>query len=49
METILTSRLLFDGEDRPVEGGRYGMVEMTSWRVRMLGHEIGRASGRERV
>lgn len=46
METILTSRLLFDGEDRPVEGGRYGMVEMTSWRVRMLGH-VAKGAGRE--
>lgn len=46
METILTSRLLFDGEDRPVEGGRYGMVEMTPWRVRMLGH-VAKGAGRE--
>lgn len=46
METILTPRLLFDGEDRPVEGGRYGMVEMTPWRVRMLGH-VARGAGRE--
>lgn len=46
METILTPRLLFDGEDRPVEGGRYGMVEMTPWRVRMLGH-VAKGAGRE--
>ena len=46
METILTPRLLFDGEDRPVEGGRYGMVEMTPWRVRMLEH-VAKGAGRE--